>query len=271
MSPTREEQIKRLFKFPKDSRVKYLYRYRSMKSRELCEIFTNRKIYLPSPITFNDPFDCRPKLIVYEGGQERWLYLKQMAQERFPLADKNTLNERIKEADLKLRSDQGYAQRAYKDYINKFGIYCLSRMSNDILMWSHYTDGHKGICLQFDTTKDKDMKLFGQAIRITYGKQYPIVNIMNFDNPKEYYNAFLTKSNHWKYENEWRILKDSEEGGSGKHDFQAELLTGVILGALISPEDRKEIRDWVSNYPTKINLYQAKINRTKYQLDIEPI
>jgi hypothetical protein len=271
MPTTREGQIKELFKFPRDRKVKYLYRYRSIESRELCEIFTDRKIYLASPATFNDPFDCRPSLTIYKSGPSRLSYLEKMAQETFPFADKNTLNQRIEEADRKLRSDPTYVERAYNDYIKKMGVYCLSKIPNDILMWSHYANGHKGICLEFDTTKDK--RLFGQALNVDYSKtdEYPIVNIMDVDNPKEYHKALLTKSNHWTYEQEWRILKPIEEGGPGKHAFQAELLTGVILGALISPADKKEITDWVSNYPTKINIYRAKPNRTKYQLDIEAI
>ena len=269
MSTTRERQIQQLFKFPKDRGINHLYRYRSMKSREICEIFTARKIYLPSPTTFNDPFDCKPKLIVYEGGTERYLYLKQMAQDIIPSPDQNTLNHRIEQADRELRKDPAYAERAYNKYIKDMGIYCLSRIDNDILMWSHYADGHKGICLEFDATKE--IKLFKQAIEVSYSDKYPIVNIMAMDNPKEYWKALLKKSNHWKYEQEWRILKPSEEGGPGKHDFQAELLTGVILGALISPEDRKEIMEWVSNYPAKIDVYEAKLSKTKYLLEIYPV
>jgi len=34
--------------------------------------------------------------------------------------------------------------------IGKYGVLCFSRRWNNILMWSHYADGHKGICLGFD-------------------------------------------------------------------------------------------------------------------------
>jgi hypothetical protein len=30
------------------------------------------------------------------------------------------------------------------------GIYCVSTNYDDVLMWSHYADSHKGICLEFD-------------------------------------------------------------------------------------------------------------------------
>lgn len=140
---------------------------------------------------------------------------------------------------------------------------------DDILMWSHYTDGHKGLCLEFDPTKE--ITLFGQALKVRYSYDYPSVNIINIGEPEEFRKALLTKSKHWEYEQEWRIVKPKDEGGQGIHRFQPELLTGVILGALISPEDKDKVLNWVKNYPTNITLYQAKISRTKYQLDIEPI
>ena len=48
-------------------------------------------------------------------------------------------------------------------------------------------------------------------------------------------------------------------------------LSGVILGALIHDDKKKIILDWVSKYPTKITIYQANINNTKYQLDIKKV
>ena len=36
------------------------------------------------------------------------------------------------------------------NYVNSLGIFCLSERSDDILMWSHYSNGHRGVCLQFN-------------------------------------------------------------------------------------------------------------------------
>ncbi|MBU4356726.1 MAG: hypothetical protein KJ822_15515, partial [Proteobacteria bacterium] len=74
-----------------------------------------------------------------------------------------------------------------------------------------------------------------------------------------------------EYEEEWRVIKTEPEGGPGLRQFRPEILTGVIFGALISSKHKQKIMDWILKYPTKIVLYQARINETKYQLNIEPI
>jgi hypothetical protein len=168
-------------------------------------------------------------------------------------------------------SDTERLQKVYENFMIVTGIYCLSKIMDDILMWSHYSDSHKGLCLEFDTTKE--IMLFGQAFKVNYSNEYPSIDVIKIAVGKgnEYRKAVLTKSKHWEYEQEWRILKPKSLGGPGKHRFPPELLTGVILGALISPEDKDKVLNWVKNFPTKIALFQAKINRTKYQLDIESI
>jgi Protein of unknown function (DUF2971) len=160
--------------------------------------------------------------------------------------------------------------KIYEDFIKDIGIYCLSAINNDILMWSHYSDGHRGICLEFDTTQN--VILFDIAFKVYYNDEYNCVDINNIgSNSDEYKKCLLTKSKHWEYEKEWRILKPEELGGPGEYNFVHELLTGVILGALISSEDKEKVLSWMKKYPTKLALYQAKINRIKYQLDIESI
>ncbi len=66
-------------------------------------------------------------------------------------------------------------------------------------------------------------------------------------------------------------MKTEDEGGSDIYPFSAELLTGVVLGALIPDDDRNKLLDWISVYPWNIKLYQARISRVKYQLDIEAV
>ncbi|HEX9883282.1 MAG TPA: DUF2971 domain-containing protein, partial [Desulfobaccales bacterium] len=143
-----------------------------------------------------------------------------------------------------------------------------------ILMWSHYANGHRGVCLQFDPINDAllaNRMLFGQALKVIYSEKRPVLNIIDIGKPKEYQKALLTKSNHWDYEKEWRIIKTEGEGGPGVKYFHSSSLTGVIFGALITEEDKQKVMNWITRYPTKIALYEARINETMYQVDIEPI
>lgn len=275
MPKTREEKIKELLKTPMLFGLRKLYRYRSMKSQELEGIFTKREIYLPKPNDFNDPFECRPRLTWHMSGLKRDLWLRKLVKKNNPSANRKTREQLINEFKIKLTSGTEIIKHSYEQFLNTTGLYCLSEKEDDILMWSHYTFGHRGLCIEFDAIHDaatSGRMLFGQALKVNYSVELrPTVNVMDIGEPEEYQKALLTKSNHWEYEQEWRIIKTEGEGGPGLKPFHPSSLTGVIFGALISPEDRQRLIDWIKAYPTKIALYQAKINETKYQLDIEPI
>ena len=81
-----------------------------------------------------------------------------------------------------------------------------SKNIKNILMWSHYTDGHKGFCIKyrlskhFINTPTENGHLCLKNIRYT---NKPIVARCNsIDNNT----AFATKNKHWEYEQEARLI-----------------------------------------------------------------
>jgi len=92
-------------------------------------------------------------------------------------------------------------------------VLSLAENRDSLLMWGHYTDGHKGILIGFDADDEilaepsKDRRL----ARVVYAKTRPSrPNIEDFTEEELYF----TKSDEWAYEREWRIL-DSFEAASG--------------------------------------------------------
>ncbi len=167
-----------------------------MESRGLDDIFEKRRIYLPDPTLFNDPFECRPKLTYHESRFKREKHLKEITKEQFPGADKRTIKKLIrKKAKKQLLTDIEHLKKVYDAFMKTIGVLCLSEKNDDILMWSHYSDGHRGICLQFDSSKEGT--LFWEALKVIYQEEYPVVNVMDMGNPDEFRKAVLTKSNHW--------------------------------------------------------------------------
>ena len=229
---------------------------------------------MPRPLDFNDPFECRAQLTFLMSRLQREIFLRKGARKRFPSDDKNTRQRKIKQARIRLMSNPEFYKSTYEDFLRTTGLYCLSEKNDDILMWSHYSNGHRGLCIEFDALLDgalSKMMLFGQAIKVNYSQVQPILNVFNIGQPQEYQKALLTKSNHWEYEREWRVIKIQNEEGPGLRAFHPASLTGVIFGALISPEDKHKVMAWITSYPSRITLYQAKINETRYELDIEQI
>ena len=49
------------------------------------------------------------------------------------------------------------------------GVICLSEAENQPLMWSHYTNGHKGMVVEFDTSLDY-FQQNSRFMRVNYGR-----------------------------------------------------------------------------------------------------
>lgn len=250
--------------------VDFLYKYRSINnSLGLKEIFTKNELYFPNPNQFNDPFDCLPRLTVYKNNSKINNFFKSIIAANHSNFNRQQLKKEAKKYNRKaIFHDSKWLEETYKNFNKDFGIYSLSEIRDDILMWSHYSDSHTGICLEFNSS-GKD-NIFREALKVRYQDDYPTVNVMNFSDFKNFFNAFLVKSNHWKYEKERRIIREPPQG-PGKIIFPSELLTGVILGSSISSPDKKLIIGLVEKYVTPIKLYKAVLNKRKYALDIVEI
>ncbi|PTN32677.1 DUF2971 domain-containing protein [Desulfonatronum sp. SC1] len=246
--------------------VDYLYKYRTIGSRWLELVFSESKIWLSNPLAFNDPFDCMPKVVIHKNHYKREQFYKMLVKSRFPNYTKAQIKRELKNPVFRRISTHAYLDEIFKKFLKDFGIYCLSEVPDDILMWSHYSDSHKGICLQFKAKTD--LTIFWEAYKVKYQDDYPEVNIMDLGNYDQFFNLFATKSNHWKYEQERRIIKTPDEGGSNTYHFEPDLLAGVILGAKITEREQQIVNEWISKSSTPINVYRAKINENSYKLDI---
>jgi len=83
---------------------------------------------------------------------------------------------------------------------------------------------------------------------------------------------YLTKSKHWNYEQEWRLANFSlTESTVGKRPFPPEALTSIIFGACCSGLDIHRIRNRIRVSKCKPDLFQAKVSRTRFELEIQPL
>lgn len=248
----------------------YLYKYRAVNGR-LERILTDSELYFASPSEFNDPFDCKTP-ILYRGSDDDFknFYLT-MLKEKHPSNSAEKLNQM---ADEILRTgkhkDQDFLKKIEMETIQEasssIGVFCSSEIRNDILMWSHYADGHRGVCLEFDASAPQSV--FASALPIKYQQQYPILNRFTSSEEERLDATLLTKSEHWVYEKEWRII---ERRGSGWYKFPEHLLSGVILGSLIQPNDKIQVINWLSKRKAPIKLYEASIKEYEFGLEIREI
>jgi len=253
-----------------------LYRYRSTKDMGIERIFTHNELYFSSPLQFNDPFDCQIHIHFKEEDETFFknkaidIYKKNFCDLTEEQIDKK-LDEDIKKQGYKKYSDFFKKEINFNDYVYRhnlcFGICTFSAVCNDILMYSHYSDGHKGFCLVFN----KENEFFKDVKKIIYPRDdsYPDISssdAMNGDTKLD--NIFIYKSNRWDYEKEFRIIKNT---GSGIYNFPEESLLGVIFGCKMKDEDKLTIMQWAKKRETPLHLFQAGKQEKEYRLDINPL
>jgi len=244
-----------------------LYKYRSLRTkrdRQYTErILTHNEIYFAKYKEFNDPFDCNFH-ISFEGNI---IAHKSKLRKLNPDLSEAELDIKTKN-DLQPKNIRKREKKVHKNIsqINRgFGIFSMSAKRDNLLMWSHYSDYHRGICLEF---KVIDGKLFGCDLsKVNYQEQYPDLSIYDDIDLEWMKRYWTTKGCDWRYEEEWRILYRE----TGCKVFPAEELTGVILGTRISKKKRKLVLEWLSNRSCKVQLYQAHEYNDRFGLDISSV
>lgn len=165
----------------------------------------------------------------------------------------------------------------YKQYFGNIGILSLSAQNDNMIMFSHYANKHKGICLQFDTTKDE---IFTNASPVNYRNSIPYINYKDYwdfvsNRDKDYSKfdvIFFTKHKDWIYEEEWRILHQLEANKKEYlYKFNSEALTGIIFGLDTEHDVKEEIRNLISSKRHEIKLFEAKLKKDSYGLIIKPL
>lgn len=155
-------------------------------------------------------------------------------------------------------------------------IFCLSETKDNLLMWAHYTKNHEGLVIKFKNySKDSPLQF---AQKVIYTNEIPSFSkfdiISNEIPPKQIKNIYtLTKSVHWSYEREWRIIGRSEDKYKTFEilDFAPEEIADIYLGLRIEPEKKDKIIEIVKNKYPQAGIYQAYKDKEKYGLVFETI
>lgn len=190
---------------------------------------------------FNDPFDC----VVSYDVDDSLEYYKSRKDLIKAVGDKlgYSPSERIQKKPFLLKNIEKSIVNGdfHKDLLSPIGICCLSKVSDSILMWSHYADHHKGIVIEFDTFQDQFIELHDVektllGYPIVYQNQMPKISARNGqDGFSAVQSSILTKSLGWEYENEVRVL--STHLGPGIHKFDHSLISRVITGVKMNDKD----------------------------------
>lgn len=251
-----EEDIKKVRQEIIDNkRPRYLYKYRSIESA--IAFLKNSSIYFSNYKEFNDPFEsaCKKKLD----------FTPKEYFDAFQRVGKNFFASAIKAEEIRFGYVDGkdLLKRSTEEILKGFAYFCMAKEPDNILMWSHYADSHKGVCFKFDLLQDLDTFLI--TVPVDYNSEYPEFDTLN-GNPGV--NIITRKSSDWAYEHEHRTIKIRAHG---LHTIKKDVLVEVIFGCRTSEEDKKRIREFAnSNGFNSVFFSEAMTNPEAYKLDIQP-
>lgn len=207
---------------------------------------------------FNDPFDCHPSLIDFSVGPNG----------RGGDYVMNNVRKRSEEEHNRLR--------------NNTWICSLSKINDSLLMWSHYANSHKGVCVELNMAHACiciGKQRYGRIIH-NMGVEVQYKDIIErpkyFKREKDFVNYQIsTKSKDWEYEQEWRLyIVDPVQCYVDKKKnkvypkLTGECFEAIYLGAKISEKDKKEIIRLARKLNNHIKIYQMSINADAFKLDV---
>ena len=283
---------------------KKIYRYQQFNARTV-ESLCHDHLHFADPTAFNDPLDCQPTVESDSDRNELRLLLTEIISRRIEAEAIASLEN----AKLKGQKAAGYAKKlgvqaahnklAYLAYhatnpeyevseeeaecwlliaeiqrelLKQYdrGVCCFASALDNPLLWSHYGDQHRGLCVGYNLDRNPIPKLH----KVIYGGSRIvatslIVKALLEKDPKSQElldrNVLLRKAYPWRYEREWRLI-----GNRGVQDsilalkdvtFGLRCPTAVVHAIVTALESRED----------EIKFYEIHEVRGSFKLKRRPV
>lgn len=206
-----------------------LFKYRRCEKRDI-ENFENDKLWLSFPEDFNDPYDSSFSIAIAS----------------------NELEEDI--LDLFFR----------KKLRKSMKICCFSHSIESMLMWTHYSDEHKGFAVEYNLPQKENISR--EVWPVFYKEElYNLLPVLS----KKPLNKFgpvvaaLHKSTDWSYEAEWRFISLDTSVNS----ILLPIPTAIYLGSRICSADANALIKIARHKNVKV--YKMKHDRKTFKMNYE--
>ncbi|MCR9365461.1 DUF2971 domain-containing protein [Vibrio antiquarius] len=284
-----------------------VYRYRNFSELTLDSLCLD-KLYFANPSSFNDPMDCQPTVISDSSKQELQAILYELVKRRVSSEALSSLKKAkynkddAKDYSIQLANNtasKALADIAYyatnPDYeesnisvedaecwiltcdiqtelLKQYdkGVCCFSSTPDSSLLWSHYGDQHRGLCIGYSLKR----KPIPTLHKVDYSDDRCLHTsliaraILNneFSAKKELDNTvLLRKATPWKYESEWRLFDHV-----GLNDSPLEMIDitfGLRCPSSIIHTVVSALKDRISEF----SFFQITQKRGSYALQRESI
>ena len=222
-----------------------IYRFQRFSARTV-ELLCNDELHFANPATFNDPLDCQPTVESDSDRDTLRLLLTELIRRRVEaetlasLKNARLQGEKVLEHAKKLGEQAARSELANIAYnatnpehgdskienerwllIAKIqnelkkrydrGVCCFSATFRNPLLWSHYGDQHRGLCIGYSLARKQKPRLR----KVVYGGSRKVMTsliaraLLNNDSEAQELldrDVLLRKATPWRYELEWRLF-----------------------------------------------------------------
>ncbi len=266
-----------------------IYKYCRSDSPSIQGILKDCTLFFRRLHEFNDPYESKPWIIGSKADREYIARLNSRVLEDFFSSHKfRSMSPAGQKTDeMRLRRMGPPSVRQTRDLIedllnSEFAVLCLSRNPSSVLMWSHYSNGHRGYVVELDEAdhlfsggesdpdKSLNLKRMGTLFDVKYSNHREVVRISDLDHST----LFGLKAAEWQYESECRVVRfqrslESHEG-TLRGRFQPSSIRRVMVGNSISAEALEEIKAVLRNHRRNgINIPLERMNVSESQFAMD--
>jgi len=208
-----------------------------------------------------------PRLYRYRSLQEFDREMEAIEEGYLFCAAYHTLNDPMEglftsSQNLRGSADYRAVRRSITDNKSQLGMCSFSEVRNHELMWAHYADQFKGICISYSFLKlRQSLPAEVSFVRMFYNETVPTIHRSKKD-PSQLARMVLSYKNYrWLYEREWRMFAPL-----GKAYYRdTTCVARVYLGSRMEDGDRNRITDRLK----RIKIKTREMTIDKYSISFE--
>lgn len=229
-------------------------------------------LWFADPETFNDYLEVKSYVEIAKPGPDAILSLAESIMARGSNRS-NSLETLVRHFSDHSDELAAHVRKQAKTEAANTGICCFSQNDDVPLLWAHYADGDRGVCLKFDMTKD--WSFFTAPIVVDYVDNIPPFDFLfHRQQPGALVQFFFgTKMSDWRYEKEIRVAKTRTlyPHHRGSIRFDKQCLVEVIFG-IRTPEDKiREIKTLMTEVGYQSSFFRMSNKPGSSQLTKLPI
>jgi hypothetical protein len=254
-----------------EKNVTTLYKYLDFEGAKA--MLTNSTLMFRNPyiFNFNDPYDCYQGLVSFDKVPKNY---REFLLSRFgnKLQSQTKLVMRILNSITDDQLSELFKNHILKQEFLYTGISCFSEKFDNLLMWSHYSKSHSGICIGLNLTN-----LYANLLENHITPGLLKVNYTDKLEKLEYFidaensliNCFRIKSLLWAYEEEIRIVLFKltfDQNNNFFTIFRNDIITDIFLGSMIKSEKANNIISICTKVYPDSKIYQMKLDESSFKL-----